>query len=95
MRSNSAWARSSAAFAFMTSGTRLASNASGRQTETRLDLRGVGLRFLQLGGGLGCGDADERRALCDARAALDRRRNHAARCLGADLGLLVGHQRAR
>ena len=93
MRPNSASARLSEAWAFITSGTPLGSNGwPARETEARLDLSGVRLGFQQLRRGLGGGDAHQHGAGRDARAAFDWRRRHAAGELGADFGLLVGEQ---
>ena len=65
-----------------------------RQPEPRLNLRRVRLGFLQLRRGLGRGDAGQQRTGLDARAALDRNRDHPAGGLGTDFGLFIGDQRA-
>ena len=95
MRLNSASAQSSDAFAFITSGTCMRiERLVGGEPEPRFDLRGVRLGLRSCASASVRGNADEHRAVRHARAALDRRRDHAAGRFRRDLRLFVGDQRS-
>ena len=65
------------------------------EAELCFNLRRVGVRLLQLGGGLRRRDANEECALSHARATLDGGLDHTAGGFGADFRLRVRHERAR
>ena len=67
--------------------------AAAGDAEPRLDLCGVGFRFLELRVGLGGRNPDQLGTLRNRRAALDVRGDDASGGLGRDVGLLLGHQR--
>ena len=68
---------------------------AGDESEPRFDLRGVGFGLPQLRA-VSVAEMRTSTAPCGhARAALDRRLDHAAGGLGADFGLLVGDERSR
>ncbi len=60
----------------------------------RLNSRGIGFRFLELGVRLGRRQPNQLGALIDARSALDWGRHDAAARFGGDFRLFLRHQRA-